>query len=206
MNAVKYAIIIFSIVSMLTVPGVYAYWQYSHSPVYVEPQSMSSHMNEFYYLPEQIVPGDDNATSLGENHLLLITEIIEESSYGLNASKKPIIHNYLKNPGDVLYCSQNVKGGNLKHLMIDGVDGADRLYFVITKVSDTEYHTFTFLYDDMTDNSIGTEIIAYRTVMRKGDDGEWYASYSHRGVAKVNDPGVVSRGIDVSSWRMFENH
>ena len=205
MPAIKYAVLIFSMVTMLAVPGVYAYWQYSHVPAYVEPQNVSSHVNEFYYPPEEIVPGDNNATSLGENHLLLITEIIEENNYGLNATKKPIIHNYLENPGDVIYCSQNVKGGNLKHLMIDGVEGANRLYFVVLMVSETEYHTFTMLYSDIEDNEVGTEIIAYRTVMREVD-GIWKSIYSHRGLAKVNDPGVVEKAIDASSWRMFENH
>ena len=201
----KYAILIISIAAMLAFPTVYAYWQYSHAPVYVEPQGVSTHMNEFYYPPAEIVPGDDNATSLGENHLLLITEIIEETDYGLNATKKPIIHNYLENPGDVIYCSQNVQGGNLKHLMIDGVEGANRLYFVVLMVSETEYHTFTMLYSDIEDNEVGTEIIAYRTVMREVD-GIWKSIYSHRGLAKVNDPGIVSKAVDVTSWRMFENH
>ena len=205
MPAIKYAILIFSIVTMIAVPGVYAYWQYANGDVYIEPQGISSHMNEFYYPPEEIVPGDDNATSLGKNHLLLITEIIEETDYGLNATKKPIIHNYLENPGDVIYCSQNVQGGNLKHLMIDGVEGADRLYFVILMVSETEYHTFTMVYSDIENNAVGTEIVAYRTVMREVD-GVWKSIYSHRGLAKVNDPDVVEKAIDASSWRMFENH
>ena len=79
----RYAILIISIAAMLVFPTVYAYWQYSHVPAYVEPQNVSSHVNEFYYPPEEIVPGDNNATSLGENHLLLITEIIEENNYRL---------------------------------------------------------------------------------------------------------------------------
>ena len=40
--------------------------------------------------------------------------------------------------GDVVYCEQNVQGGNLKHLIIDGT-AAYNLLFQIEYVSDTEY-------------------------------------------------------------------
>ena len=197
--------IFFVICALLAVPGVHAYWQYSTIFPFVPGEEMSARLNTFDYPPEQILPDDDISSSLGENHLLLVTEIIEDSSYGLNATKKPIIHNYLKEPGDVIYCSQNVQGGNLKHLMIDSVSEAERLYFVITKISDTEYHTFTMNHDDIMDNPVGTQIIAYLTSMKKlSETGEWVASYSHKVLVRVNDPGVVSKAIDVTDWVIFE--
>lgn len=165
---------------------------------------MQSRLGVFDYPPEQILPDDNVSSSLGENHLLLITEIIENKSYGLNATKKPIIHNYLKKLGDVIYCSQKVQGGNLKHLMIDSVSEAERLYFVITEISDTEYHAFTMTYDDITDNPVGTKIVAYLTVLKE-TDGEWAAAYSRRVLAEVNSPGVVSRAIGVTSWEIYDN-
>lgn len=184
-----------------SVSGVFAFWQYSHLAPNIADGGITSGIKVFDYPPEEIVPGDDQSSSVGENHLLLINEIVYEASYGLNATKKPIIHNYLKNPGDVIYCSQNVQGGNLKHLMIDGVSEADKLYFVITKISDSEYHAFTMRYADITNNSVGTEIEAYKTVMLKDDAGEWAAKISYYGAIKVNAPGIVSRGVDVDSWR-----
>ena len=195
------------ICAILAVPGVHAYWRYATLLPYDSGEEMSSQLSVFDYPPEQILPDDDISSSLGENHLLLITQIVEHKTYGLNATKKPIIHNYLKKPGDVIYCSQNVQGGNLKHLMVDGVSEAERLYFVITEISDTEYHAFTMNYSDIEDNPVGTKIVAYLTVIKKdADDGEWKTAYSHRVLVKVNDPGVVSKAIDVTSWEMFENN
>ena len=193
--------------AILAVPGVHAYWQYSSKMPYTSPEEMHSQLGVFDYPPEEILPDDEISSSLGENHLLLVTEIVEDSTYGLNATKKPIIHNYLKEPGDVIYCSQNVQGGNLKHLMIDSVSEAERLYFVITKISDTEYHTFTMNYSDIKDNPVGTKIVAYLTSMKKNTQtDEWYAAYSHRVLVEVNSPGVVSEAIDVTSWELFENN
>ena len=193
-----------AVLAILAVPSVHAYWQYSTIFPFVPGEEMSARLNTFDYPPEEILPDDDISSSLGENHLLLVTEIIENSSYGLNATKKPIIHNYLKEPGDVIYCSQNVQGGNLKHLMIDSVSEAEKLYFVVTKISDTEYHTFTMNNSDVRDKAVGTRIVAYLTVMKKSDKGEWSAAYSHRVLVSVNAPGVVSKGIDVTSWELFE--
>lgn len=184
----------------LSVPGVCAAWQYSHiAPDPADGQLLSG-VGIFDYPPEEIVPDDETSSSLGENHLTLIETIVFEESYGLNATKKPIIHNYLKEPGDVIYCSQNVQGGNLKHLMVDSSSGSERLYFVITKISDTEYHAFTMRYADVTGHAVGTEIEAYKTVLTK-KDGTWSAYASYYGYAKVSAPGTVSRAIDVTTWR-----
>ena len=130
----------------------------------------------------------------------LLDMILYKASYGLNATKKPIIHNYLQDEGDVIYCNQNVQGGNLKHLMIDSVSSADRLYFVVTKISDVEYHTFTLKSNDL-DKDMGTEIPVYKTIMQKDTQGEWSATKSFFGYAKVYYPGIVQRAIDVKSWR-----
>ena len=161
---------------------------------------MGMGMSVFDFPPEAIVPGGAVEAPLGQNHLALIGMILNEVSYGLNATKKPIIHDTLENPGDVIYCSQTVQGGNLKHLMIDSVTASEQLYFVITKISDTEYHTFTFLDADL-DYVVGTEISVYKTVMVKGENGMWTASKSYQGYAKVNRPQQVSKGIDVTSYR-----
>lgn len=185
---------------LLSCSGVYATWMYAEMPLYQQQAAMPLAMNSFEYAPQDIVPGGSIDAPVGENHLALIEKILNEASYGLNATKKPIIHNVLESPGDVIYCSQNVQGGNLKHLMIDGVSAANKLYFVITKISDTEYHTFTFLYSDL--NYIaGTEIPVYKTLMIKGENGVWTAPRSYRGYAKINNPKQVSKGIDVTSYR-----
>ena len=137
---------------------------------------------------------------MGENHYSLIEKILNEASYGLNATKKPIVHELLTKPGDVVYCNQTVQGGNLKHMLLDAAEGAEFLYFVVTKISDTEYHAFTFV-EDALGGPYGSEIEVYKTVMVCGDNGIWTAPNSYKGYAKINEPVVVSRGIDVTSWR-----
>jgi hypothetical protein len=92
-----------------------------------------------------------------------------------------------------------VQGGNLKHLLIDSVDSANALYFVVTKISDTEYHAFTCRYSDIMTYPVGYEIEAYKTVLTK-ESGKWGARYSYYGRAKVNSPGIVSRAVDVTTW------
>ena len=82
--------------------------------------------------------------------------------------------------------------------MIDSSSDTERLYFIITKISDTEYHTFTMRYEDLTTKTVGAEIEVFKTIMVK-ENGKWDATYSYRGMAKVNSPGTVSRGIDVTS-------
>ncbi len=155
----------------------------------------------FHYPPEQVIPGGggNGSVPLGENHLELVTNIVEHTNYGLNADKKPIIHNVLSSDGKIIYCDQTVQGGNLKHLAIDSSDNADRLYFVILRKSDSEYHTFTMTQNDI-GFPIGTRITVYMTVMVKDEKGVWSSSYSFKGTAEVNDPGIVSRAIDVHSF------
>ena len=182
--------------------GVFATWNYSNN--YTDGINSSTNigtgLNEFYYHPEEILPDDEEASQLGENHLELINSILYEVSYGLNATKKPIIHNTLNKVGDVLYCEQNVQGGNLKHLMIDGVAESSKLLFQIEYVSETEYITYTYVAAEIKATLTGQRVNAYKTVMKKGDDNEWYADLSYRGNAVVIDPNSVSKGLDSSTW------
>ena len=127
----------------------------------------------------------------------MINAILNTKDYGLNETKKPILHTYLADDG-IIYCNQNVQGGNLKHLMIDQVTGSERLYFVITKVSDTVYYTYTMRYNDLS-LPIGTRIQVFRTTMEK-QNGKWSATGSVSGYASVNDPPPVSRAIDPSTF------
>ena len=167
-----------------TVSGVYATWAYAEKTPTAVTTSMDVSLLEFEFKPEEVLPDDEQSSQLGENHLALIKKIIEEASYGLNATKKPIIHNLLNNVGDVVYCQQNVQGGNLKHLMIDGTD-AYNLLFQIEYVNEQEYVAYTYLRKDATDNAIGTEIEVYKTIMSKTEKGVWEATRSYEGVAKV---------------------
>ena len=187
------------IVSAAAVSGAYASWVYASGPMNEEAFDGGVSITEFVYNPEEVLPDDNTSTQLGENHSDLIQNILFEASYGLNATKKPIIHNLLNQAGDVIYCQQNVQGGNLKHLMIDGT-GAYSLLFQIEYVSDTEYITYTYLASDVNNSEVGAEIEVYKTVVAKAPGQHWEATLSYHGKAKVIRGSGGIRGIDASTF------
>lgn len=197
----KYLMLVCCSVLAAMLGSVYAMWEYATQPSTPVSQSPSFILSEFEYAPEEVVPGGNIEAPLGENHLALIEMILNEASYGLNATKKPIIHNVLRNPGDVIYCNQNVQGGNLKHLMVDSSTATEELYFVISKVSDTEYHAFTLRYNDLRNGEVGSEIMVYKTILEKGQDDIWRAPRSYAGYATIFSPGIVSKSIHYLTWR-----
>lgn len=196
----KFILPILVCVSILSMNAVCASWSFSDLPILNTQGVFSPALNLFDYKPEEVLPGGDVvAPSLGENHLRMIYNLIHEPDYGLNATKKPIIHNLLVNPGDIVYSNQNVTTGNLKHLLPDFSTETEKLYFVITKVSDTEYDAYTLLANDIM-LPIGTYVPVYKTLMTKNEQGVWAAAVSYIGYAQVNSPGIVGRAIDVSTW------
>ena len=135
---------------ILSIGGVYATWNYAaynSAPVDME---VSVNLGEFYFAPEEVLPDDEEVSAAGQNHIDLLQLILYESSkgYGLNINKKPIVHNYLKNPGDVVYCDQKTTGGHLK-FMLDDNNTVNRLFFCIEKVSDVVYYAYTFSYEEL---------------------------------------------------------
>ena len=92
-----------SMVFLMTIGGVFATWQYTTISPNDTSDTFSITTSEFEYTVEEVLPGDEEADKLGENHLLLIERILNEIDYGLNATKKPIMHNYLKKDGDIVY-------------------------------------------------------------------------------------------------------
>lgn len=196
----KCIIIIFVLFNVASISVVSASWLYSFGNVQSQEKVMELEMNVFDYAPEEVLPGDDN-TSIGENHLTLLEIIANHASYGLNATHKPIIHNYMTAPGALLYCDQNVKGGNLKHLMIDNISSSNRLYFIVEMVSETVYNVYTMRMYDIDYNAVGVEIEVYKSLMVRNEKGVWAPTYSYQGYARINDPSVVSRAVDVTTWR-----
>ena len=196
----KYILPLLIVILTLFVGSAYATWYYACQPAIPVRDDLSLSLNVFDFAPDEIIPGGDIEAPLGENHLDLIEIILNEPDYGLNAKKKPIMHNVLKSNG-VIYCDQNVQGGNMKHLMVDSSAYTERLYFLLSKVSDTEYHAFTLSYYDLREGDEGSEIHVYKTVLEKGDNGKWTAPRSYSGYATIIDPGIVSAAIDYRSWR-----
>ena len=187
-----------SMVFLMTIGGVFATWQYTTISPNDTSDTFSITTSEFEYTVEEVLPGDEEADKLGENHLLLIERILNEIDYGLNATKKPIMHNYLKKDGDIVYGNQQVSGGNLKHILIDGTT-AEKLMFLVTRISATEYHAYTFSAYQSSNTAMGEYIEAYKTVLVK-ENGVWDASKSYLGKAKVFYSAVSVRSVDITTW------
>ena len=195
------ALLLSMLVFIGMISGVYATWVFTETAPVEQYGEIYVNVNAFNYTPEAVLPSDPEADKLGQNHLDLIKKILYEASYGLNATKKPIIHNLLNKTGDVIYCEQNVQGGNLKHLMIDGTN-ASKLLFQIEYISDTSYFTYTYRSVDAKDNPLGTEIEVYKTLMSKTGTNPWTAVYSYIGTAKtMRVPNYSFNAIDSSTWK-----
>ena len=188
-------------VFVFSTTGVFATWKYAEVSPEDKDLGVNLAVNEFVYKPEEILPDDEQADKLGQNHLQLIENLLWVDSYGLNETKKPIIHNLLENVGDVVYGQQNVQGGNLKHIFVDLSAESAKLMFVVEKVTDIQYMAYTFVYAAVTINTVGTYIEVYKTQIDKGTDKVWLATQSWLGEARVNSPAKVSRSIDTTSWR-----
>lgn len=197
LQIVKIVSALLAVVLMLSVGGVFASWVYPVTTL--EGRSLVIKPTAFAWEGSDILP-DDDQNSIGENHLQLIDNILFEASYGLNADKKPIIHNLLNRVGDVVYAQQNVQGGNLKHLMIDNTD-AFSLLFQVEYVSNSEYNLYTYSAPLIRSAAIGERIEVFETVAKVNSEGVWQAVKSYVGTAVVIDAGGgVPRAIDSSTF------
>lgn len=191
------------IVMIFSTFGAYAMWTYT-GPVDDTQDSVQISLGIFEYKPEEVLPGDDNATELHENHNNLVISVVDHTSYGLNATKKPIIRNLLEDGAGIVYSNQNVSGGNLKHMMTSSSD-VEKLMFCVQYVTDTEYHTYTFADTYVKRENVGLEIQVYKTVMEK-QNNKWVATKSYAGKAKVavvySSSGGQLISIDVTTWKM----
>ena len=189
--------ILVMILSVAVIPGVYASWHYAEMPPLVQSADILLGIHDFYYPPEEILPSDKEATDLHENHYSLVTDIVDHRDYGLNATKKAIIREMLENGAGVVYSNQNVQGGNLKFIG----DEYSGLMFAVAYSTATEYIAYTFANDYVTTSNIGNYITVYKTIMVKDAYGEWSATTSFEGKAKVYKPAVANGpSIDVTSW------
>lgn len=203
MGIVRKVILTSILVILACLPiGVFATWKYG-GPVASVDVLLDMSLGVFDYKPEEVLPGgDDVEAEVDQNHLDLINNILHEASYGLNATKKPIIHGLLNDKGDVVYCEQNVQGGNLKHIMLDNTD-AERLLFQIEYVSDSEYVTYTYSRDTIATYQIGDRIPIYKTIMKsetKNNKMVWSATSSYVGTAVIVSVSGGYRGIDSTTW------
>ena len=194
----KFIALIVCTICICCISGVYAVWTYLGPAVAVEIEKGVT-ISEFGYKVEEVVPGG-GAVEVGQNHYNMINSIVNHLKYGLNTTgNQPIIHNKLTYDGAVLYCEDNVQGGNLKALFVDTADNAERVFFVIHRESATEYQIYTMLDSDL-DKGVGTRIEVYKTLAEK-KNGKWETTISYKGTAQINRPGTkTSYGIDVHTF------
>ena len=200
----KFMALIVCVICMCCISGVYAVWTYLGPANAIESEKGVT-ISEFGYAVEEVVPGgggevDDSNVEVGQNHYNMINSIVNHLKYGLNTTgNQPIIHNKLTYDGAVLYCEDNVQGGNLKALFVNTADNAERVFFVIHRESATEYQIYTLLDRDL-DKGVGTRIEVFKTLAEK-KDGKWETTVSYKGTAQINRPGTkTSYGIDVHTF------
>ena len=190
------------IVVILSTVGVYATWYYTGTVEDFQ-TGIDLGVEIFEYKPEEVLPGDQEATELHENHNNLVKNIVNHIDYGLNATKKPIVRKLLEDGAGVVYSNQNVSGGNLKHMMLDSSD-VESLMFCVEYVTDTEYNAYTFSGKLVGSQNIGVWIDVYKTVITKTGK-TWVATKSFIGKAQISTVYTSSDGqvtsIDVKTWK-----
>ena len=179
------------------IPSVFATWSYSYLPAGNKGVEVSNSLIEFFYKPEELLPSDDEAVNMHENHLALIENIVNHIDYGLNATKKPIVKRLLLERKTVVYSDENVQGGNLKHMML--TNDSENLMFVVQYVSDTEFSAYTFSGREADYAHMDAYISVYKTQILY-ENGRWKAVRSFTGQAKVFRPQYVSLSINVDTW------
>ena len=191
--------------------GVIATWEYASGPVEpTAPYPIDITLYVFDYPPEEVLPDDEEASSIDENHLTLINNVLYEIDYGLNATKKPIIHNYLEKSGDVVYCEQKTTQGLLRKLLLNNTD-AENLLFQVECVKKTGNYTGEYVIYTYSSNSKtlykGNVITVYKTIVRSDDNGVWSAYASYCGEAEVVEVRLKNQtllGIDSSKWKIVK--
>ena len=192
-KSLKILLLVVITATVFSVTGVYATWKYADfSPVEKETGVFIT-MGELYLHPEDVLSDDEEADSIGGNHMVLIENIIRETDYNINDGSKRVIHEYLGDFG-VLYGNYNAtSGGTLKKVLVGQNPEAANIQFMMTKVSDTEYNTYSFSQRDLLNAEGGNAplpdgyIEVYKTIMvyAENENGqmEWTATRSYLGKA-----------------------
>ena len=194
--------LIFLVLAMV-VPGVYGNWSYYIDSPVVDEANRGIILGGFYYNSQEVLPDSSEDIENKENHYLLIENILNHKKYGLNSNDKEVIHNYLGEDGNILYGQQSVSGGNLKHVLVKNTS-AENVQFVITRISATEYHAYTYKIADLNDTAMGSYLEVYKTILVYGEhedgEAEWHLHGSLHGYAQAFAPKVVSKSVDITTF------
>ena len=133
--------ILLSFLFLISISGAYATWRYAGLPPVPVDTELSVILSQ--WTGSEILPDDD---AIGENHRLLVENIVNGDSIGLNTSNSYLNKQIAKRQDDynrdTLGSMAVTQGSELERLF--GTEGeAENLTFLIHFVSDTEYEIFT---------------------------------------------------------------
>ena len=202
-KSIRMVLFLIFLISIMVMPGVFGIWSYYIGPAGGDNDNKGIILGGFYYDSQEILPDSSEDIKNKENHYLLIQNILNHKKYGLNSNDKEVIHNYLDEDGNILYGQQSVSGGNLKHVLVKNTS-AENVQFVITRISATEYHAYTYKVADLNGTAIGSYLEVYKTILVYGkhEDGEtiWHLHGSMQGYAQAFAPRVVSKSVDITTF------
>ena len=174
--------------------GIYATWRFAEEPVNNVDKTQNIILSEFTWTPEEILP----TVTPGQNFLDLYESILNNVKAGLNSSKDTLEIAVKKSNNHLVHCTQNVQGGNLKHLFI--TEASRELEFIMEYISDTNFNLYIYKEVD-TLGAIGTtQIQVYKTFLLK-TNGVWDGEVTQLGYATLQYfPNTNIPAIDVSTW------
>lgn len=174
--------------------GVWALWRYAEAPAVSDAANVGITLSEFVWAPEEILPSD----TPGKNYIDLLDSVLENAKGGLNSSKDMLEKAVLRS--HLVHSSQNVQGGNLKHLFT--TQASQDLEFIVEYVTDEEFNVYMYESRDALDGLVGvTKIKVYKTIMVI-ENGKWMGRETKLGYATLQyfkDTNIVA--IDATgSW------
>jgi len=124
--------------------------------------------------------------------------ILENPKGGLNSDKGTL--EQAVQSRSVVHSSQNVQGGNLKHLFV--TEECELLDFIVEYVSDTEFHLYMYEAAGATVANIGrTRIRVFKSIL-VNENGVWdshEAQAGHAAVAYFGSTNIVA--INYKGWQ-----
>ena len=182
------------IILLSSVAGVYADWVYALRPCDDTVASTNVILSDFVWAPEEILPTE----TPGENYMDLLESILNNTKGGLNSNKDTLENAVLRY--DLVHSSQNVQGGNLKHLFI--TEESRELDFLVQYVADEEFHVYIFEKDDVENGSVNrTNIKVYKTILVV-ENGKWIGLESQLGYALLRYvKGNQYIAVDPTEWQ-----
>lgn len=158
-----------------SIGGTYATWRYAEEKAENNNDLMNIKINEFTWAPEEILPTDKP----GENYIELLKSILENNKAGLNSNKDTLENAVLKDV--IVHSSQNVQGGNLKHLFISSA--SRELDFVVEYIEDDQFAVYMFDNKDVNNGLVDVTFIkVYKTILIQ-ENGVWTGKESQLGYA-----------------------